>query len=185
MMMAGVTDAPVAAVGGEVGGMERMEVPVASPATPQDDDSGAAREGTAMAEADDTVVPGDDEISLEELTFDFDFFCEKNPEYRGREREAVRREWANLVGQGKWGSPVFDVKYYLETRKDLQDRLGPDNYKGAYEYFLGHCEEETPTSSMFSWARYRKRNLDLASYTPKGCFWHYMHKGRHVHRIAY
>lgn len=166
---------------------ETVDLPVASPAAPQDG-GGEHGEGRLVAEDDDggadMVVPGDDEIDLEELTFDFEFFCEKNPDYRGRGREAVRREWRNLVGQGMWGSPVFNVKYYLETRKDLQNRLGPDNYRGAYEYFLGHCEEDTPTSSMFSWARYRKAYPDLASYTPKGCFWHYMHKGRHQHRIG-
>lgn len=163
-----------------------MGVPMASPATPQDDsgDLGGGRAMVADDDDDDTVVPGDDEIDLEELTFDYEFFCKKNPEYQGRERETVRREWRNLVKQGKWGSPVFDVRYYLENRKDLQDRLGPDNYLGAFEYFLGHCEEDARTSRMFSWVRYRKRYPDLASYTPKGCFWHFMHKGWKTKRLG-
>lgn len=162
------------------------EAPIASPAAPQDegDGNGEGAMGAADDNGTDVVVPGDDEIDLRELTFDFGFFCERYPEYRDRPQQAVEAEWPRLVKEGRWGSPVFDVKFYLEKRGDLQDSLGPDNYEGAYKHFLENCQEECPTSRMFDWVRYRKR-YKLWTFTPKGCFWHYMHRGRKTNMVGY
>jgi len=135
-------------------------------------------------------VPGDSEITVDDLLFRPDFCMENNEEYRSLRESAkdpeaakaayelIRKEWSggNGIRNGRWGSPAFDVKFYLEANKSLQEKVGPNNFMGAVEYFLQHFDEPVQTSSKFYWQTYAK-HPDLRHLTPKQLFWHFNHIG--------
>jgi len=130
-----------------------------------------------------SVIPPDDKINLRELLFDCAFCMKNNECYSKMTPEQLKKEWdENGIRLGRWGSPIFDVKFYLQSHPRLRDMIGANNYEEAAEYFVNHCDEPVQTSPLFDWRIYQK-NPQLVHLTPKQLFWDYYHNGykQHIH----
>jgi len=131
------------------------------------------------------ALPGDGDIDMKDLLFRADFCKSKNVEYQSMKDEQVKKEWdANGIRIGRWGSPVFNVVFYLQHHPKLKELIQGDNYVAATEYFLGHCNEPVQTSECFDWTIYQQNYSDLKHLTPKQLFYHYYHEGYDMKREA-
>jgi len=132
----------------------------------------------------DSGVPSDDEIDLRQLLFEPVFCSNNNDCYKGMDKDLLKTEWEkNGIKNGNWGSPVFDVKYYLENSEIVRNAVAPGDYEGALNYFLYHCQEVPQTSKFFNFEVYREEYPDLRGYTPKQLFYHFFHRGYDEKRL--
>jgi len=126
-------------------------------------------------------VPKSDDINIRDLLFQEEFCRDKNAEYRDLSSRQLLDEWnRNGISGGHWGSPIFDVKYYLDHHEELRKRIPANDFQAAAEYFVHHCEDPVQTSELFDWRIYNKMP-DLVHYTPSQLFWHYYHIGSKQH----
>ncbi len=67
------------------------------------------------------------------------------------------------IREGRQGSPVFDIKYYLNSNKDLLNEFKEGNYARAYQHFLefGFAEGRSG-SKLYNCAYYKAQNADVA-----------------------
>ena len=123
-------------------------------------------------------IPSDPEINMEDLLFDAKFARAHNESYRNSlDDTKLKEEWErNGISMGYWGSPVFDVRFYLDHHPFLRQKIGATNLVEAKNYFLQHYEDHVQTSSIFNWTVYNKQQ-HLVHLTPKQLFWYFYHVG--------
>jgi len=131
------------------------------------------------------ALPGDGDIDMRDLLFRADFCKENNVEYQSMNDDDMKKEWdKNGIRLGRWGSPVFSAKFYLEHNPKLREVIQGDNYIGATEYFLSHCNEPLQTSECFDWTIYQQNYPELKHLTPKQLFYHFYHDGYDKHKVG-
>ena len=122
-------------------------------------------------------VPGDLEIQKKDIFFDLDFFkkqwLKEHPTVSSVDDRLIEEDWDKKgIQSGDWGSPAFNVKFYLEHHEKLRDRIAPDDYKAAADYFWEHVDDPVQTSENFNYVVYQQYP-ECRHLTPKQLFVHF------------
>ena len=89
--------------------------------------------------------------------------------------------------EGRQGSCIFSISYYLANSNDLLHVFGQDYLKGMNHFVSFGKRETRVTSPQFNVEAYRAKNFDLkqaftTNYTQY--FIHYLKYGQYENRIA-
>lgn len=132
----------------------------------------------------------EESVNLENVIFDAHYYYEANIDLHGKipnNYAALYDHWKKHGTQeGRPASPAFDVKFYLESNKDLIDAYGEKNYTAAYNHFTtyGYKESFRLTSPVFGIQHYKDSYPDLRGYSNEFLFNHFMTTGMNEGRTA-
>ena len=95
------------------------------------------------------------------------YYADQNPDVFGKigyNDEKLLHHWDKYgLKEGRRGSPVFDVKYYLKQNPDVADTYGSQNYaEAALHWYKKGRQEGRPSHPDFEVKRYLKLNPDVA-----------------------
>ena len=128
-----------------------------------------------------------DKSDLENYLFDYKYYADHNRDLYcvfGYNQTLLKNHWNEFgKAEGRQASPILNLKYYVETNKDLS--IYKNNYVGAYEHFVNYGYAEYRSSSPeYNGKLYKTYNADLKDMLSIELIRHYFNFGKKELRRA-